>query len=90
MSTDILKIASELVNGDRRESYGSVREDFSRIARLWTIVLGHECRAEHVPLMMICVKLSREIHAHKLDNLVDIAGYAQTLATLVDNDSKGG
>jgi len=33
---------------------------------------------EEVALFMIAVKLSREVATSKRDNLVDIAGYAQT------------
>jgi hypothetical protein len=32
---------------------------------------------EQVPLMMIAVKLSRQINRPKRDNLVDIAGWAR-------------
>ena len=34
---------------------------------------------EQVPLCMIAVKISRECHEPKRDNMIDIAGYAETL-----------
>jgi hypothetical protein len=38
-----------------------------------------------IPLCMIAVKLARQVHRHKHDNLVDIAGYART-ASMVAGD----
>ena len=55
-------------------------QDFARIAQIWSAILDITVSAEQVGLCMIGVKISRETHQHKSDNLVDIAGYAQTLA----------
>jgi hypothetical protein len=51
---------------------------------MWSALFGRRFRAEDVPLAMICVKLSRESHQHKRDNLVDIAGYAAALDRLYE------
>jgi hypothetical protein len=40
--------------------------------------------AEFVATFMVLVKLSREAHQHKRDNLVDAAGYVETLAMVLD------
>ena len=37
---------------------------------------------------MIGVKISRETHRPKRDNLVDIAGYAQTVAMIREREGK--
>jgi len=39
-----------------------------------------------VPLCMIAVKLARQAHRHKRDNLVDIAGYARTAAMIAGDE----
>lgn len=72
--------ADRLVSVGRQSDYGHPLDDFSRSAALWTAILGHPVEAEHIPLCMIAVKISRELNRPKRDNLTDIAGYAKTLA----------
>ena len=71
--------AQKLVHGARQKSYGHPADDFARTAKMWSAILGVEVPPEKVPLCMIAVKVSREVNQHKRDNLVDIAGYAETL-----------
>lgn len=80
----ILDEAKMLVHGPRQESYGHPIDDFTRTASIMSAILGHEVRAEQVPLLMIAVKLSRECHRPKRDNVVDLAGYAATLELVRD------
>ncbi len=75
----ILIEAEGLVHGARQGSYGHPAEDFERQARIWSVILGTDVKPEQVGLCMVAVKMSRECHAHKRDNLVDIAGYAATI-----------
>jgi len=76
--------ADSLVCGQRGGSYGHPIEDFSRTAKLWGAILGIPVTPQQVGLCMTQVKVSRECHAHKRDNLVDIAGYAQTVQMIED------
>lgn len=78
MST-ILQRAEHLVHGNRGMDYGHPYDDFSRTAALWTAAFGYEFEPEDIPLAMILLKISRERNSHKTDNVVDIAGYAETL-----------
>lgn len=75
----ILEEAQRLVYGDRGAAYGHPREDYTRTAKLWSALLGTEVTAAQAALCMIAVKLSRECHQHKRDNLVDVAGYAAVI-----------
>lgn len=79
----ILTEAQGLVHGPRQEAYGHPANDFSRTAALASILLAGKLKEdlgpEDVALFMVCVKLSREVNAHKRDNLVDAAGYLETL-----------
>jgi hypothetical protein len=42
---------------------------------------------EEAVMFMVFVKLSRERHRHKRDNLVDAAGYVGCLAKVVGEDA---
>jgi hypothetical protein len=85
----ILEEAQRLVYGDRERVYGHPREDFARTAAMWSALFGRRFEARDVALAMMCVKLSREAHQHKRDNLVDIAGYAAALDRLYGGCADG-
>ena len=88
----ILEEANQLTAGDRNTDYGDPTDDFTRTARMWTAILADRLRpdtmitAMDVPLCMIAVKLARQVHRHKRDNLVDIAGYARTAAMVAGEE----
>lgn len=84
MSNSILIEADGLVNGDRAKAYGHPSKDFERTAAMWSAILGFPVEPRMVGLCMIALKISRECNAHKRDNLVDIAGYAQTVQMVED------
>lgn len=75
----IFKTAESLINGDRQKSYGSASQMCNHIAEMWNAYLGLHGReritAQQVPYMMMLLKLARESHKHKEDNLVDMLGY---------------
>lgn len=75
----ILFEAHDLVHGDRQEDYGHPYEDFSRTAAMWSALLGTDVSAVQVAMCMVAVKLSRECNRPKRDNVVDAAGYLETL-----------
>lgn len=92
LDTSILADAKRLTSGDRQDDYGHPSDDFARTALMWTGILseklqeGAEISAMYVPLCMIAVKLARQAHRHKRDNLVDIAGYARTAAMIAGDE----
>ena len=64
-------------DGQRRADYGGVEESFTRIAALWSVVLGTAVTAEQVALCMIQLKLARLFQKpNHTDSWVDIIGYA--------------
>lgn len=85
---NILEEANGLVHGDRQAAYGHPLDDFSRTAKMWSAILGHEVTAEQVGLCMCAVKLSRQVNKPKRDNLVDLAGYAATVQMVLDEKYK--
>ena len=84
----VLLEAEGLVHGNRGADYGHPLDDFSRTAKMWTAILGHPVTANQIGLCMIAVKLSRECNKPKRDNLVDIAGYAETVQMVKDEAVK--
>jgi hypothetical protein len=81
---NILEEANKLVNGDRQASYGHPIDDFTRTAKMWSAILGHEVTAEQVGLCMCAVKISRQVNRPKRDNMVDLAGYAATVEMVLE------
>ena len=73
---EILEKARQCISGDRDHQYGSPEESFNRIADYWSTFLNKEISARDVAIMMILFKVAREEHSSKLDNWIDIAGYA--------------
>ena len=81
---NVLEEANKLVHGDRNADYGHPLDDFSRTASMWAAILGHPITAEQVGLCMCAVKISRQCNKPKTDNLVDLAGYAETVNMVID------
>lgn len=84
---DILQEADSLTAGDRGADYGHPLDDYAKTGMIWGALLhkwSKESAASNHPipvppelacLMMVGVKLSREVNKHKRDNLVDGCGY---------------
>lgn len=71
--------AIQLVLGDRNASYGNPAEDYAKVAKVWSGLLHPILKRDITPqeaiLMMVGLKMAREVYAHKTDNLVDAHGY---------------
>lgn len=82
----ILEEAQAAVYGDRANDYGTVTDNFQRIADYWNVTLKSNLKTpitpEQVGLCMCGVKMARQAFKAKRDNLVDLAGYAATLEKL--------
>lgn len=82
----ILDEAAEILNTSKREAYGSVHESFTKLAKMWSLILGAPVTPADVCLCMIGLKITREVNCHQRDNLVDLCGYSQLLAFLEGDD----
>lgn len=73
---------------DRADQYGKPEDHFEAIAKMWTTYLNKiprdidprnqfHLQAKDVCMMMVILKVIREAHEHKRDNLLDIVGYSE-------------
>ncbi len=91
-AASVLDTARKVTEGDRRDDYGHPADDFERAALMWTgilrskLITDQRVTAADVPLCMIAIKLARQSHRYKRDNLIDIAGYARTAAMVAGDE----
>ena len=92
---NVLHLASDIINGDRKNTYGKANDSFKRIADYWTVYLQHkygsmtleielEITPNDVAMLMVLFKLAREENKHHKDNIVDMCGYLQLYNDLTE------
>ena len=77
---------ADAIAGERARDYAHPQTNHTRIAAFWSIQLEQILKRPILPreaaLMMIALKLAREIETPKYDNLIDICGYAKCVAMI--------
>lgn len=77
----VLAEAQAIVYGPREKDYGHPKKNYQHTANLLNAhfedKLIEKFTPEDIVQMMILLKLSRQAHKPKRDNLVDISGYAE-------------
>ena len=90
---NILNEAEEIVYGDREQTYGRPDKNLNCIASMWNAYLFSTERdhitAHDVCMMMALLKIARQAHSFKRDNLVDACGYL-ALADRLENEVRKG
>lgn len=78
--SEILAAAEKCVCGHRELDYGSPEDNFTIIAKLWTVYTGLCLDAVDVAMMMALMKIARikgaQLGRVSEDSFVDLAGYA--------------
>lgn len=75
--SECLQEAEKIVCSDREDTYGSPEDNFELIAHFWSHYLSYKVDPIDVANMMILLKVARAATGEfKIDNYVDIAGYA--------------
>lgn len=86
----VLIEAFDLVFGDREKAYDHPKRNLEVTAKIWSGLLAYklssDITAEEVALMMVGLKLAREVYRPKRDNLVDAAGYIECAARVLGED----
>lgn len=79
----ILQEAERIINGQRQREYGHPLDDFGKVTGMINSLFADKIKdpfvADDWPLMMNCVKMSREVNHPQRDNMTDGAGYWGTL-----------
>jgi hypothetical protein len=75
---EALREAARIINGDRNAQYGGPEENFTNIAKIWSVIFQREFTTEDVAMAMIGMKLARFVsnYGFQPDTWIDIAGYA--------------
>jgi hypothetical protein len=85
---NVLERANEIVQ-ERGKSYGHPHDHFSRVAKLWSVLLGVPVTADQVVKCMLALKLDRLSETpHHQDSIDDIAGYAWCLDEVIQKMNK--
>lgn len=84
--------ATQSVTQERGKHYGHPRDLFHNIVALQRGVSGCTNPLIRHALDMICVKMARvaQNNGDHLDSIIDIAGYARTMAMILDKEQADG
>ena len=91
----ILDIAKEITSGDRRRDYDVASKNHQRIADFWNAYLNNrkdpaaDLTSLDAAMMMILLKVARNVYSPTVDNLVDIAGYSKCASQILGFESEG-
>ena len=89
--TNILEQANNIINlrtEEKERQYGDFIETNRKAAEITSILCGKEITTEDIYKFQIALKLSRESHAHKRDNLLDAAAYIGALDNFHNKNKK--
>ena len=80
----ILQEAQRLVEGPKHADYGHALDNYTDVARIWSVILRTEVTAHQAALCMVGLKIAREAFRAKRDNRVDCAGYAEVADKILE------
>jgi len=86
---NILKEANNIVNKRKQEKerlYGPFSLCNSKAAKIASILCNKEITTKDIYHFQIALKLARQSHKHKEDNLLDLCAYVGALNNYVNGD----
>lgn len=69
--------ALQLVRGERRKQYGHIIHNWRRWRLMLTAILGFSPSYDQMAMILISMKMCRQLTNPKDDNWIDIPGYVQ-------------
>ncbi len=78
---NILEEATSLLYGDRMDAYAPPEVNFERTVKIAEALTGKEYTKQEIALIMVAIKMAREQHKHKRDNIVDAINYLTIYAS---------
>jgi len=88
--TEQFDTAIQSITQERGEDYGPPADSFREIMIMQSMVSGCKDPAVRHALNMICVKMVRLARTpDHIDSVIDIGGYARTIAIILDDDDHG-
>ena len=88
---NILKEADKITNErseEKERMYGPFEESMSKAADIATLMTSKDITTEDMYKCMVALKLSRESHSHKEDNLLDAVSYLGSMNNYINNKKK--
>lgn len=85
---NILEKANDIVNNrseEKAREYGNFEDGMSKAAKIASLMSGKTITTEDMYNCMVALKLSRESHKHKEDNLLDAVAYIGSLNNFKNN-----
>ena len=85
---NILLEANNIINNRSEETnrqYGDFDTSMIRMSQIASAATGKDITPEDCYIIMVALKLSRQAHQHKEDNLLDAVGYLGALNNFIEN-----
>lgn len=73
---------------DRGLDYGHPTDNMSRTASLWSAYLEMPIRPDQVAMCLVLVKVARSMESNKVDNYIDMCGYAAISGELATEENE--
>ena len=70
---------------EQSRNYGDIQDSMIRAAAIASHISGYIISPSVIYVSIISIKLSREAHAHKEDNLLDAVAYISALNDYLEN-----
>lgn len=83
----ILDEAKDIRSNSRQSDYGDAVANFENISKMASLITGKELSPYDCVAVQIAVKLCRQGFHKKRDNMVDLAGYADIMQLIVDQEN---
>lgn len=70
----------------RGKDYGDPIENFQKVAHLSSVLLEKELTSKDILMIMVIVKLSRNVNKFKSDNIIDAIAYLDFLHSVNERE----